>query len=444
MQRRALLALLAVASCAPACREAAPPRPKSVVVIVVDTLRADALESHGAPPGSAPALQALAQRGTVFENALAAAPWTGPAVAALLTGRYPDEVGVRNLRDALPAGVPTLAQRFQRAGYATAAVVSNALAGPTYGHGKGYDFVHAERYKEGPGEPPTFRADAVVDAALPWLAARLDDPERPFFLYLHTCDPHEPYLPVEPFRTRFAGGFEALDDAWILAQSYVQERLERSKLEALRALYRGEVAAADAALARLLARLPADTLVAVTSDHGEEFLEHDALLHGHTLFQELLHVPWLLAGPGVPVRRELAPVSQVDLAPTLLELAGLAFDAREFSGKSLAPLLRGTDAAAGERALHAVLEDGQRRTLAVRRGKWKLIHGVSRGTTRLFDLERDPQERTDLSADHPDLVRELLALVAERTDAIVPVEADADPEAAARREAELRAIGYAR
>jgi choline-sulfatase len=444
MERRALLAALAWALPLAACGDGADPRPPSVVVIVVDTLRADALESHGAAAGSAPALQALARRGTVFANALAAAPWTGPAVAALLTGRYPDEVGVRNLRDALPASVPTLAQRFQRAGYATAAVVSNALAGPTYGHGKGYDFVHAERYKEGPGEPPTFRADEVVDAALPWLEERLAEPERPFFLYLHTCDPHEPYLPIEPFRARFAGDVEALDDAWVLSQSYVQERLERSKLEALRALYRGEVAAADAALARLLARLPEGTLVAVTSDHGEEFLEHDALLHGHTLFQELLHVPWTLVGPGVPVARELAPVSQVDLAPTLLELAGVQFDPREFSGRSLAPLLRGADAAAGERALHAVLEDGQRRTLAVRRGRWKLIHGVSRGTTRLFDLERDPHERTDLSADHPELVRELLALVLERTDAIVPIEVDEDPELAAQREAELRAIGYAR
>lgn len=444
MTVRAFLAVLACALASAGCAEGERQRPLSVVVIVVDTLRADALESHGAPAGCSPALRALAGRGCVFADAFAAAPWTGPSVAALLTGRYPDEVGVRALRDPLPASVTTLAQRFQRAGYATGSVVSNALAGPTYGHGKGYDFMHFERYKEGPGDPPTFRAGAVVDAALPWLEARLAEPERPFFLYLHTCDPHEPYLPIEPFRTRFTQGHEPLEEAWLLSQAYVQPRLENSKVEALRAHYRGEVAAADDALGRLLARLPQDVLVSVTSDHGEEFLEHDGLLHGHTLFQELLHVPWALAGPGVPVGRVLAPVSQVDLVPTLLDLARLAFEPSEFSGRSLVPLLRGAPDGGEERALHAVLEDESRRTLAVRRGRWKLIHGVSRNTTRLFDLESDPREQRDVSAEHPELARELLSLVLARAESIVPIAADEDPELAAQREAELRAIGYAR
>jgi arylsulfatase A-like enzyme len=436
----ALLLACALAACSGAERE----RPRSVVVIVIDTLRADALESSGAAPGSAPALAAFAQRSTVFEEAFAAAPWTGPAVAALLTGRYPDEVGVRDLRDPVPASVTTLAQRFQRGGYATGSVVSNALAGPAYGHAKGYDFVHFERYKEGLEDPPSFRAQALVEVALPWLEARLAEPERPFFLYVHTCDPHEPYLPIEPFRERFTAGHAPLDDGWILSQAYLQPEIEPAHLEALEAHYRAEVAAADDALGQLLARLPDDVLVAIVSDHGEAFHEHGKLLHGHSLFQELLHVPWILAGPGVPAGRVTEPVSQVDLPPTLLELAGLAFDPREFSGRSLVPLLRGASLPGPERGLHAVLESPDRQTLAVRRGRWKLIHGATRGWTRLFDLETDPDERVDVSGEQPEITRELLALLRARIDAIVPVEEGEDSEMDAEREAELRAIGYAR
>ena len=443
MAGRIGIAALALTGALVACG-AADEQPRSVVLVVVDTLRADALESYGAPPGSAPAVRAIARRGTVIEAVFASAPWTGPSVVAMLTGRYPDEVGVRELRDPLPESVTTLAQRFQRAGYVTGSVVSNALAGPPYGHDKGYDFLHFERYKEGPGEAPTFRADAVVDAALPWLEERLAHPQRPFFLYLHTCDPHEPYLPVEPFAERFTADTEPLDDELILSQGYVRERMGSATLEALRARYAAEVAAADAALARLFERLPEDVLVTVISDHGEEFLEHDGLLHGHTLYQELLHVPWILAGPGVPAGRVGARVSHVDLPPTLLELAGVPFDPLDFSGHSVVPALRGEPLAPSPRPLHAVLEDGSRHTLSLRRGRWKLVHGLRRGNTRLFDLESDPDESRDVSAEHPELTAELLQLALGRLEAIVPIDEVEDPARAAAREAELRAIGYAR
>lgn len=437
---------LALASACGCGRGDAAARPPDVVVVLVDTLRADVLASYGGPVGEGGAIAGLAARGALFENAQAASPWTGPSVSSLLTGFYPDEIGIHDIADPLPRSVTNLAQRLRGAGYATGAVVSNNIAGPAYGHDKGYDRFVFGRYKDKQGDGPaaarpSFTADRVTDAALAWLSELPGGDRRPFFLYVHYTDPHEPYLPPEPFRSRFQGAVEPLPDEVVLERRYAVRPVRPEAVAAVRAAYQGEVAFADHEIGRLLAALPPDALVLLTADHGEEFLEHGAFFHGQSLYQELVHVPLVVAGPGIQGGRRVAALaSHVDVVPTLLELCGVDSGGARFSGRSLAPLLRGEPSA--EATVHSVLEQGAKRLLAARSGDDKLIEAPD-DARRLFDLARDPRELRDVTAERAALAAELAARIAARRAAIVPLEDEpADPAAAEARERELRAIGY--
>jgi arylsulfatase A-like enzyme len=420
-------------------------RPPDVALIVVDTLRADVLSAYGGPVGAGGAIEALAARGVLFEDAQATSPWTGPSVASLLTGRYPDEIGIHDIRDPLPRSATNLAQRLQTAGHATGAVVSNYLAGPAYGHDKGYDRFLLRRYKDRRhGGRPRFTADRVTEEALAWLRSRARDDRRPFFLHVHYTDPHEPYLPPEPYRSRFRPEGQPLSDDDTLQARFAAPPLRAEAVAAARAAYAGEVAFVDHEIGRLLAGLPAATLVLLTADHGEEFLDHGGLFHGHSLYRELVHVPLVVAGPGVPSgRRVREVVSHVDVVPTLLELCDVAAPARAFSGRSLVPLLSG-EGGPGP-AVHAVLERDGRRLLAVRIGAHKLIEAAGGGERRLYDLTADPLERSDLAGTRPDLAAALAARIAQRRAAAAPIPDAARGDGLAEaRERELRALGYVR
>lgn len=446
--------LVALAALCAGCGAQSGEGPPGVVLILVDTLRADVLGCYGGDPRVSPNIDALAARGVLFESMQAAAPWTGPSVASVLTGRYPDEIGIHELTDPLPAAVPTLAQRFRTAGYRTGAVISNNIAGPDFGYGKGYDALRFERYKhrEGPLEGhPSYTADRVTDDALAVLD-ELGGTDRPFFLYVHYTDPHEPYLPPEPYRTTWAGEHEPMPDAWFARMAYTKRRPTQAQVELMRARYRGEVAFADAEIGRLLEALPEDTTVVLTADHGEEFLEHGRFQHGHSLYQELVHVPLIVAGPGIQkgVRQGDFVVSHADIAPSLVELAGLEADASAFSGMSWLGFVPGApprqlDPSAS--TVHSVMEHEQQELLAStqRFGPLKLIRDGVRADDQLYDLAGDPGEHDDLAGDR-DRAADLSALGATIEARRAAIRADwsseVDPEAAAARDAELRSIGY--
>ena len=443
--------LLAIPSCG---REGAKGGRPSVLVVVVDTLRADRLSSYGFEGEDTPALSALADAGMLFRHALAASPWTGPSVSAIVTGKYPDEIGIHDKYDPLPTSVPNLAERLGRAGYATAAVFSNAFAGPSYGHTRGYDRFHFERYKGSLGGAqmrPLFTADRVTDRAVAWLKENEAD-DAPFYLYVHYTDPHEPYLPPPKWREPHLEGHSPVSEELLLERAFTHAALTSAQVDTIRAQYQAEIAFADHEIGRLLEHVPANTVVVVVGDHGEEFLEHGGFLHGHSLFQELLHVPLLLRGPGVPEGvAEDEPVSHVDILPTLLELTGL--DAVEgetvggwglLAGQSLTRFFPGkTGPNRSPRPLFAVFEHEGADTYAVRRGAWKLHYDAATSRTNLFDLDSDPGETTDVAPQHPAVVAELLELHAARTGRIVEGDRkDVDPASREQREAELRAIGY--
>lgn len=390
----ALALLLAFTGCAKRDDRAVSPvagvQPPSVLLLTLDTTRADHLGAYGSRSGATPHLDALAARGVVFERAWAVAPLTLPAHTSMMTGELPARTGVRwNGEQRLAEGtgaLPTLAERFRSAGYATGGFVSAAVLDHAFGLGRGFERYDDEITEAAPGVPSRDRfrseraAAATLSRALTWLGEQ--PPGRPVFLWVHLFEPHDPYLPPPPFAERFP-----------------------------RDAYSAEIAAADDAAGKLLSHprfAGSAAIVAVLGDHGEGLGDHGEATHGLLLTEAALHIPWIVAAPGVAPRRERALVSQIDLAPTLLDLAGLPATAGErgasaAAGRSLGALLR--DATPAERnrtvyaeSLYAQAIYGWAPLSAARRGDWKWVEGV-RG--ELFDLASDPGERQDLRVRQP-------------------------------------------
>lgn len=274
--------------------QADPPPRTPVVIITLDTTRADRIGCYGYAQAETPAIDALAARGTRFDRAYTPVPLTIPAHSSLFTGLLPPHHGVRDNGDQrLAEQATTMAERLAAEGWTTHAAVSAFVTQAHWGFGQGFD-----GYDDSLGVPSdrvSWRAEReggpVVDQALVALEDGAD------FLWVHLFEPHSPYEPVEPYRSRHAGR-----------------------------PYDGEIAAADAHVGRLLAALPDDALIVLAGDHGEALGEGGEQQHGLLLGEATLHVPLILAGPGVPVGVEHHPVSLVDVAPTLLRLLGLPSD----------------------------------------------------------------------------------------------------------------------
>lgn len=306
-------------------------RPPDVVLICLDTVRADHLGCYGYERrDTTPWMDALAARSTVFEECSATAGWTKPSVPSFLTGTYPLQHGVYRgdardatgvFSDVLPDEARTLAEVFGEVGYQTAAFVKNAQLRDGMGFEQGFDL-----YVDQAGDAREIRWQASD-----WLEDR--DPERPFFLYLHFLDAHWPYPVPEEYATLFAneevvGSIRSEDWRELRDEVNSGEReLTAEEREALIGLYDGALRYLDDQLARLERRLPPDTVICIVSDHGEEFGEHGKIGHGHGLWENLLDVPWILHAPGRRPARVETPVSLVDLYPTLIAAAGLDVDA---------------------------------------------------------------------------------------------------------------------
>lgn len=327
------LALCGVLMGALACGGAAhPERPPNVILICLDTVRADHLGCYGYDLRSVtPAMDELAERSTVFLDTSATAGWTKPSVPSFLTGTYPLEHGVYRgssrdengvTSDVLPADALTLAEVFSEQGYATAAFVKNAQLRKGQGFEQGFDL-----YKDEAGDARQIRWWATD-----WLEAR--DPDRPFFLYLHFLDAHWPYAVPDEYAALFAGEEEVerfRGQDWRALRDDInhgRRSLTSEEHASLLALYDGSIRYIDDELGRLFGvlerlDLAQETVVSVMADHGEEFLEHGRIGHGHGLYENLLSVPWILHIPGRAAERQAAPCSLVDLFPTLLSAAGL-------------------------------------------------------------------------------------------------------------------------
>ena len=432
------LALSAIACDGNRCAEDPVDRP-SIVMIMIDTLRADGMTHHGYPLETSPRLSGWAEQCTNFTHAMAASPWTGPSVASVVTGRYPDELGIRDLDDPLPRAAVTLAEALRDEGWTTGAVVSNGYVAPWFGHDQGYENFYFEEYTgEDDNFVPLFTADRVTDSALEWIAQT----SGPYFLYVHYTDPHDPYLPPQEWRERFVEDPSLLPDELLQQQAFARTPLTREQLAAVRGMYDASVAFADAEVGRLLDTLPDDVLVVVVGDHGEEFLEHGGFLHGQSVFEEMLRVPLIFRGPGVCAgKQEEGLVSHVDIAPTILDLAGASLP-DDATGRSLRGELQLAEAPQEDRVLFSVREYGGVKVVAARKGSWKMMRNEQTGASALFDLQADPGEKRNVAQDHGPIAQELLQAISARLERIQAAPVLDDEEEQRRRIQNLRKLGY--
>jgi arylsulfatase A-like enzyme len=410
------LAGLGVALAAPGCGGEAP-RARSVVLIVVDTLRADHLGAWGYARPTSVELDRRVAQGALFERAFAPSSWTLPSFASLYTGLWPAahgvgrEPGSDGRFTSLGPGLRPLAEILAGHGFATAAVANNPFLHPGFGLARGFADYH---YVYGNLERQP-RASQIAWAGLRWLDAR--DPSRRFLLVLHLFDPHLTYDPHPSVRGTFTSGYRgplALPLTGFGGANAGWAPRDPADRAFVAAAYDEELLFVDRQLARLFAGLDErglrdETLVVLTADHGEELFEHAGFEHGHSLHQEVLHVPLVIWGPGVRPGRVEAPVSLVDVLPTLLDALGLP-PAPGAAGVSLWPLATRRDPLP-ERALLAegTLHGPERRALV--RWPWKLLE-VDGGAPRLFDLAADPAERSDRAAAEPERLRALAAELA--------------------------------
>jgi arylsulfatase A-like enzyme len=420
-------------------------RPRNLVLISIDTLRPDFLGAYGHARATSPALDALARSGVLFETAQSTAPWTLPAHGSLLTGLYPSRHGVIG-ELGLPYEVATLAEILAAAGFQTAAIVNSHHLSPRYGLDRGFaSFRYAVEFPT-PAEP-----SVVGDWAREWIG---EAPREPFFLFLHFYDVHSDYRSLPEVEARFVAPYAGpVDGSTRQLMLYREGRfpLDAADRRHLVQLYEAGVRQMDDGIARLLADLERaglreQSLLVVTSDHGEEFLEHGDVLHGRTQYEEMLRVPLLFNGPGLPAgRRVVEPVSLVDVVPTVLAQLGVPAPS-ELDGRDLAPLWRGeAPPQLRDRTLLGEADhsgEAPNLTASARHGRFKLVLDRASGEARLFDLQADPAESRDTSSQHPEQVARLRAEI-ERLLAEPPLGRPLELEPLHLAEVErLEALGY--
>lgn len=383
---------------------------RHVLLITIDSLRADALSAYGGTGVETPHLDALAHEGMLFERAYSPSSWTLPSLSSVMSGVSPRVHLTTGPNGRLPASMETLAERMAAAGYTTAAVGYNDFLNPQTGLGQGFEYYDAfpknllDKHSLGNALlyrwlGPRGETEELTRLAGDWMIEHADED---FFFWLHYFDPHAFYTPPEPYRPPGDPPPGMTHGFYLIAEGRKGE-LQHNDAERnwIRALYDGEVRFVDDSIGRLFARLEAmrlldDTLIVVTSDHGEEFWDHERMEHGHTLYDELLHVPLIVKLPGESSGRRIPTgVSTGSLLPTVLDLCGIPDDPARRSYPSLASAILG-EVDPLERPLEAgsVLYGEARE--AIRFGRHKYIVALESGTEELYDLIEDPDERHSL------------------------------------------------
>jgi arylsulfatase A-like enzyme len=395
------------------------PERLNVMIIAVDTLRADHLGCYGYARGTSPNIDDLAARGVLCRRCTSQAPWTLPSFATVFTSLYPTQHGAASVYSTLRDSIPTLAAILKDHGYTAGAVVNAPALKPANGVNRGFDHYHMT--------PLDGRiADGTTRDALAWLDTV---GKKPFFAFVHYFDPHLAYAPPAPYDKRFTVDYEGRigysfdlegfsrvrDSMFVQMQDLTQADWDR-----IVGLYDGEIAFTDSAIAELIRGLDerdlsGNTLIVFLSDHGEEFFEHGGFEHGHSLYDELLHVPLFFCLPGrlEPGASVSPPVRLLDVAPTILDFLGIEPPAH-FEGVSIRPLLEGggppadpgrsllpRDASYSEALMHG----RERKSVMVY--PWKLVFEMGTEAEYLFNLAEDPAEIHNVLEEHPDRVAQL-------------------------------------
>lgn len=394
-------------------------RAPNLLLVTIDTVRADRIGAYGYSQAATPTIDALATSGVRFARAQSAAPLTGPSHSTILTGQLPPVHGVRdNVVFTLGSAHQTMATRLKAAGYETAAFVGGYPVAAAFGFGQGFD-TFSENFRENQAtahgaERP---ANEVADAAIAWLTSRQ---AKPYFAWLHFYDAHAPYAPPAPYDATFK---------------------ERP--------YDGEIAFVDAQLARVMATIRAGagggrTIVLVVADHGEALGEHSETTHAVLVYESTLRVPFIVAGPGVPPGRVVTSrVGTVDILPTVLSLLGLPADpalaGRDLSGAFATDLLA-TQPLYAE-SLFGRLNCRWAPLRSWTREDWKLIDGAA---VELFNLADDPGENRNMADVEPERVRRMRTELQTAIERLSPGGDAARPNPVTpEQEERLRSLGYA-
>jgi len=474
---------------APVVRDRADPAAASlqgVIVVLMDTLRQDHLSFYGHDRETAPLLARLAGEGLLVEDPLAQATWTKVSVPSIFTSLYPTSHTVADLPDLLPASAVTMAEVFRDAGYATVGFSAIPFTGKMTNLHQGYEVFHESSMDVSTGGELRKAARPFVDILLPWLDAHRD---VPFFVFLHIEDPHSPYFAPAPYATRWADGGDAeryremiekvrpaidhplmrqfgmpktedLEETGVDAERYVAYELDA---------YDALIRSMDDEISRVVEKLEAlglsdRVLLAFTSDHGTEFLDHDAHFHGQSVYGELNRVPMFFWGPSVIPSPARVPgtVENLDFMPTVLELAGLEVP-EAAQGQSLVPWLEADGvesaaASAGWRRRPAITEkaslpfrgpDGFASTAIVDDG-WKLILNIDPPPgvpeIELFDHLNDPLNLDNRAEEFPDRVETLALQLSNWQEFAQSKMLKSDQELASEMSPEelerLRSLGY--
>ena len=397
-------------------------KPRNVLIVSIDTLRADHVGAYGHAGAQTPALDGLAARGLRFAQASTVMPLTLPAHTSLMTGEFPARHGVRdNGGFYLAEEHETLAETLKKRGYRTGAFVASFVLDSRWGLAQGFDEYFDDFDLSGSATAALDEiqrpGQEVVDRALQWLGR---EASQPFFAWVHLYDPHTPYAAPEPFQAAFPRSIEGAYDA--------------------------EIAYADQQVGRLIAHLFAtaqisQTLVVVLGDHGEALGAHQEPTHGFFLYDEVLHIPLILAGPGLPRRVVPDQVRIVDVMPTVLDLLGVPIPS-PVQGTTLVPAARGEklQLVAFAETWFPKYHYGWSELMAIRDGRYKFILAPRR---ELYDLAADPQEQHNLANDQAALAsaseRALRNMLAGVSSAAAPSGPQRMDPAVAER---LQALGY--
>jgi len=442
-----------------------PPLP-NIVIVSIDTLRADHCSVYGYQRDTTPTLKKLASEGALFQQAYAPMGQTGPSHATLFTGLYPTSHGLIKNGRVLPDDHSTLAERLKAKGYDTAAFVSAFPLDRRFGLNRGFDMYNdvfplgqqSMELQQWEGQVLTNafdrRGDYTLVKAAEWLKRRAEN-DKPFFLFFHIFDPHTPYKPPR-----------------VVLQDIAKHDQPRDPLEISKLLYDGEVRFADIIVEKLLFQLDSrdlsdNTIIVITSDHGEGLMQRGYLLHGISVHEEEVRVPLIIRWPGhIPAGRKVEePVTIADITPTLLGLIESNEDTPNVEGRDLALALRGGNPVPTDRPIlfmrpqypkttiasgwSGVMDDGQPppripvhgAQYGARLDVWKYIVSPKEGTTELYNLQADPNELTNVVDRHASISKVMHSHINEWLES-APAESTAEELLDDETRKALEALGY--
>jgi arylsulfatase A-like enzyme len=417
----------------------------NIILIIVDTLRADHLGSYGYGRNTTPNMDRLSSNSILFKNAISHAPWTEPSIGSILTSQYPSVLGIKQDPVVISNKFITLAELLKENGYKTKGIISGTYVSSKLGFDQGFDFYNEDHAKE--DENTHIVSPFLVKKAVSFLEKNRDNK---FFLFIHDFDPHYNYIQHQKYNyyPDYNGSFYSNQDIKELWKK--APYMKKNDISYIKALYDSEISFTDEFINRLLENLKGlglyeNTLIVLTADHGEEFLERGDYWIGHTkkLYKEQLHVPLMIKLPWSNKGKVIEDyIGLIDLMPTIADLAGLRIpEAYEYDGKSIE-----LDREKRLKNSPIISETSRQAEMqSVTWKQWKFIHNLETGMKELYNLKKDPTELKNIISDNEKILKEMEAILREWNDYTKKKTSDADFQKPAFQKDQierLKSLGY--